>query len=212
MKVNVYVDGFNLYYGLKGYKRTGGQYKWLDVGALCRLALPNDTINRIRYFTATITVQDDPQAPQRQQAYLRALRTMQDLTVDFGHFISRPKWAVEWNSPPGQPKKVCIHYTEEKGSDVNLATRLLCDAYAGDYEKAAIITNDSDLVMPIRRIIKNELKLLVEVFNPHKNVSHALKKVATSYTLIPEAWFAASQFPATVLDRRGRPITKPPGW
>jgi len=45
---NVYIDGFNLYYGcLKGTLD-----KWLDPAALARRLLPADTIKRIRYFTA----------------------------------------------------------------------------------------------------------------------------------------------------------------
>jgi hypothetical protein len=71
MKANVYIDGFNLYYG----SVKGTPYRWLDLAALCSLLLPRDTINRIRYFTALIQPRpDDAQAPQRQQTYLRALR------------------------------------------------------------------------------------------------------------------------------------------
>ncbi len=47
MKTNVYVDGFNLYYG--SLKDT--PYRWLDIAALCANILPNNIINRIRYFT-----------------------------------------------------------------------------------------------------------------------------------------------------------------
>ena len=47
-KVNVYIDGFNLYYGAV----KGSPYKWLDLGALCHHMLPNDTVQSIEYFTA----------------------------------------------------------------------------------------------------------------------------------------------------------------
>lgn len=66
MRVNVYVDGFNLYYG--AVRET--PYKWLDLGELCRLLLPQNQINRIRYFTALVESRPyDPQQPQRQQTY-----------------------------------------------------------------------------------------------------------------------------------------------
>jgi hypothetical protein len=42
-KVNVYVDGFNLYYGAV----KGSPFKWLDLGALCHRMLPNDTVQAI---------------------------------------------------------------------------------------------------------------------------------------------------------------------
>jgi hypothetical protein len=38
--VNVYIDGFNLYYG--ALKRT--PYKWLDLALLARTLLPTDTV------------------------------------------------------------------------------------------------------------------------------------------------------------------------
>jgi hypothetical protein len=51
MATNVYVDAFNLYYG----SLRGTPYRWLDLGALCARLLPKDRINRIRYFTATVS-------------------------------------------------------------------------------------------------------------------------------------------------------------
>ena len=70
----VYIDGFNLYYGAL----KGSPYKWLDLEALCRRLLPKDEISQIRYFTARISARpDDPQQPQRQQTYLRALDSLQ---------------------------------------------------------------------------------------------------------------------------------------
>lgn len=50
MKTNVYVDGFNLYYGAV----RGTPYKWLDLRKLCALLLPKSEIHRIRYFAALV--------------------------------------------------------------------------------------------------------------------------------------------------------------
>ena len=69
----VYVDGFNLYYGAV----RGTPYKWLDIAAVCERLFPRDEIVRIRYFTARIKGREgDAGAPQRQETYLRALRTI----------------------------------------------------------------------------------------------------------------------------------------
>jgi hypothetical protein len=66
------VDGFNLFYGAP----RGSPYRWLDLGALCHLLLPNDEINRIRYFTARVTSRPHhPGKSQHQDGYLRALAT-----------------------------------------------------------------------------------------------------------------------------------------
>ena len=71
MLTNVYVDGFNLYYGCL----KGSPHKWLDLERLCcQLLASHNQIKRIRYFTARINSRpDDPQGPARQDAYLRAL-------------------------------------------------------------------------------------------------------------------------------------------
>lgn len=83
MKANVYVDGFNLYYGC--LKRTA--HKWLNLDAFCRRLLPHDMINRIRYFTARVKGNSsNPNAPQRQDIYLRTLRTIPHLSIHFGSF------------------------------------------------------------------------------------------------------------------------------
>ena len=73
LKTNVYVDGFNLYYGCI----KGTPYRWLDILKLCQTEFANNTIHCIRYFTALVQSRpNDPQQPLRQQTYLRALRTL----------------------------------------------------------------------------------------------------------------------------------------
>ena len=84
MKTNVYVDGFNLYYGAV----KGTPYKWLDIDSLVRTIVKGVSINRIRYFTARVQARphDVPQ-PDRQAAYIRALETIPHLTVHYGQFL-----------------------------------------------------------------------------------------------------------------------------
>ena len=67
----VYVDGFNLYYG--SLKKS--PYKWLDLQTLFEKLLGNyNTIIEIKYFTARVSAREgDPGAPNRQNAYLKAL-------------------------------------------------------------------------------------------------------------------------------------------
>jgi hypothetical protein len=84
-KVRVYIDGFNLYYG--ALKRT--LYKWLDLSTLCQIMLPNDTVETIHYYTARVSARPhNPSAPIDQQVYLRALRTIPNLTITLGRFLT----------------------------------------------------------------------------------------------------------------------------
>jgi hypothetical protein len=97
---NVYVDAFNLYYGAL----RGTRYKWLDLDALCRRLLPSDQIHRIRYFTAHVAARPgDPQQPQRQLTYLRALETIPHLSVHLGHYLTHRTRMPLAHPGPGQP-------------------------------------------------------------------------------------------------------------
>jgi uncharacterized LabA/DUF88 family protein len=161
--VNVYVDGFNLFYGAL----RGSPHRWLDLGALCSALLPNDEIHRIRYFTARVTSRPgDPGKSQRQDVYLRALRTVPGLTIHFGHYLTSTVRMPLATPPPTGPRTVEVIKTEEKGSDVNLATYLLLDACRGDCDVAVVVTNDSDLKEPIT-IVREDLGMTVGVVNPH---------------------------------------------
>lgn len=208
MLTNVYVDGFNLYYGCL----KGSPYKWLDLEALCGVLLPQNHIHRIRYFTARAQVRDDPGVPVRQGAYMRALDTLPMLSIHLGHFLTN-----NVRMPLAKPTKwantVEVVKTEEKGSDVNLATHLLLDAFRRDAQCYVVISNDSDLLEPIR-VVRHELHASVGLVNPHlpRKISKALVGCKPSFVKqIRAAGLAASQFPPSLKDANGT-ITKPPGW
>lgn len=108
-------------------------------------------------------------------------------------------------------KLVAVEKTEEKGTDVNIATYLLTDGFKRDYEIAIVISNDADLVEPIK-LVKSELNLRVGIRHPYSN-NHVseLSQVAEFYRPISEGILKASQFPPTLSDSAGT-ITKPAEW
>lgn len=150
MRTNVYIDGFNLYYGAV----KGTPYRWLDIARFCAVLLPRDTIQRIRYYTALVKPRPhDPDQAVRQATYLRALRTIPKLTIHEGHFLTH---VVAMPSAVNPAMLVQVIKTEEKGSDVNLAAHLLRDGFTNDFDVAIVVSNDSDLLEPIR-IVQAEL-------------------------------------------------------
>jgi uncharacterized LabA/DUF88 family protein len=204
-KTNVYIDGFNLYYGAV----KGSPYKWLDLAALSQRMLPNDTIQTTEYFTAIVSARPgDPDLPARQQIYLRALRTIPILTIVYGHFLTHSCRMVLTGTNPA--KKVWVDKTEEKGSDVNIAAHLLRDAYGKKFDVAVIVTNDSDLLEPVK-IVRQELKLPVGILNPHQHHSSTLKSQATFMKRIRQSDVAVCQFPTEMSDAKG-PFHKPAVW
>ena len=143
MRTFVYVDGFNLYYGAL----KGTPWKWLDLPALFAHVLqPHHDILRVKYFTARVSgTPADQSKPQRQDAYLRALRHYRpEVEVYFGHFLSHPVTAP-LARPVGKVRTATVIRTEEKGSDVNLAVHLLNDGWLDAYDCAVVVSNDSDI-------------------------------------------------------------------
>lgn len=228
-RTNVYVDGFNFYYGAA--KNT--PFKWVDLSALCAAVLPGITIGRIRYFTALVTARPgNPNTRQRQETYIRALETLPNLSVHYGHYQASTVLARLSNPLPGGPRYADVLKMEEKGSDVNIATYMLVDAFGADCDQLIVITNDSDLVEPVR-IINKEMKIPVGVFNPHTSDTAKRKSMRTGHPMKaspsitlrkvsrftrdirsegPTCHMAISQFPNALTDAQGRTITKPAGW
>ena len=209
MLTNLYIDGFNLYN--RAVKHT--PFKWLNLRRLAEALLPNDDIQRICYFTAIVRSRPaDPQQKARQQAYLRALATLPGMEIHYGEFRERIKNRPLARPHPGGPAYVRIRDTEEKGSDVNLATRLLVGGFTGDYEQAVVVSNDSDLASPIR-YVSHDLGLRVVVVNPDSRTSthNDLVKSATYVRRLWKSHLRASQLPPTLTDTHGV-ITKPGAW
>lgn len=207
MKTMVYVDGFNLYYG--AVKDT--PYKWLDLMALCRVMIPTNTVIGIKYFTARVQArQSDPSQPMRQLIYLRALQTLPNLQIIFGHYLSHVVNMPLVRPLPNGRRFIEVVKTEEKGSDVNLATHLLVDAFDNAFECAVVITGDSDLKAPIQ-FVQTKFHKPVGVINPQKTACRTLQTTARFYKHIREPALQVSQFPTVLTDGQGT-FHKPPAW
>jgi len=204
---NVYIDGFNLYYGAV----RGTPFRWLNLDKFCQFLLPRYTINEIKYYTALVKADSgNTDKRARQRTYIRALKTLPRVTVVYGQFRIR-RITGRTIAPPHTPQ--CIEKPEEKGSDVNLASHLLFDAFRNQYDTAVIISNDSDLVEPIR-IAKQELGKRIVIVNPHPppaRPSAQLHGLADESIIISNRLLGACQFPTIITDVRGS-FNKPVTW
>jgi hypothetical protein len=108
------------------------------------------------------------------------------------------------------PTKVEVIEREEKGSGVNLASYLLVDGFAGEYDGAIVVSIDSDLAEPIR-LARSRLGVKVGLLNPRRHTAFDLLGIADYYQRVRRGPFSASQFPPTLSDANGT-ITKPAGW
>ena len=208
MRTFVYVDGFNLYYGVL----KGSPYKWLDLLVLFqRMLQPRHRILAIKFFTARVSVTpDDPSKPQRQDTYLRALQLYRpEVEVYFGHFLSH-KVRLPLAAPTTRQRTVEVIRTEEKASDVNLAVHLLNDCWLNAYDCALVVTNDSDIAEAMR-LVKQQHRKLIGLATPgNRHPSRQLTAHADfSLRIRNKTVLQQSQLPDPI---PGTTIHKPATW
>jgi len=214
MKTFLYIDGFNLYYSAV----KGTPLRWLNPIALAKAAFPKNQIAQTRYFSAKVTdYPGNPGQHSRQLLYWRALKTIPDLDIILGEFRTRVVRMSVVNPPPST---IEVFKTDEKGSDVNLASHLLADGFQNRYDAALVITGDSDLVAPIQ-MARNLLKKPVGVLNPQRlsgpgcrppRKSGGLQHAASFYQNgVTWSQLDKAQFPGTLTDSKST-FTKPPSW
>jgi hypothetical protein len=170
----------------------------------------------IRYFTPRVTRLPgfDPTSGQRQDVYLRALRTCPKVSIHLGEYGGGPA-RLPIHPPPahGNPMATVLKSTE-KGSDVNLASYLLLDGFQRRYEQAIVLSNDADLVTPVG-MVRTELGRPVGIVLPCTNAGRSpvtsLRKVATFTRNVHEGAIKASQFLNHLTDATGT-FSKPPTW
>jgi len=234
---NVYIDGFNFYFGAV----KGTVFKWVDFEALSRLLVPNDEIGRIKYFTAKVSERyPGDKAPHHQSLLLRAIRSNPKIDVVLGHFRSASKWrplddhnrsisdllrpelqphadaddmwtdSIQRRTVPFSAARV-VH-REEKGSDVNLAVQLLWDCFRDDEcDKALVITNDSDLEDAIRKAVESGCS--VGLVNPQPQATNRrLKDVASFEIPFRAKSVEKCQMPKTVFTEKGAQVHRPRAW
>ena len=104
-----------------------------------------------------------------------------------------------------------VRRSEEKGTDVNIATHLVHDGHLGRFDAAILVSNDSDLAEAVRIVCK-EIGRPVHIFRPQTSRPNAkLQSVATTFNNIDVRHLAGSQLPSTLKDSKGT-FSKPPSW
>ena len=203
-RVSVYVDGFNLYYGLKskGWRR----YYWLNLYRLAEnLLKPGQRLTLVRYFTARVFIRpDDPEQHERQKVYLEALETLPGLHIHYGYFL--PKRGT-------CPRCGLIRETyEEKMTDVNIAVELLGDAQDDAFDTAIVISGDSDLSGTVETVRRRYSEKRVIVAFPPNRISLRLRQTATASFVIGRDALRDSLLPEQVAKADGFILVKPPQW
>lgn len=201
LRVITYIDGFNLYFGLKAKKWR--RYMWLD---LCEFAegllLKDQTLEHVKYFTSRVRGNVGKQ--ERQSAYLDALTTLKNLTIYWGRY-----------QPDEKRCDKCGHYAyhpQEKKTDVNIATQLLCDAFHDLFDTALIVSGDADLVPPVQAVKELFPKKRVVIAFPPERHSVELADTAHAYFTIYEGKFRRCLLPEHIDLPKGLHVDCPTKW
>jgi hypothetical protein len=255
MRIGVYVDAFNLYYGGRsqcGKSQPG--WRWLDVrqfvdgtrktylakakaeGWAGHAIWDAGSISRVVYCTAPISPLPSQSAHNDQDAYIRGLLASGSVDhVEKGYYQQKVKvapmavkngklpptivtsgWPIQVQDSnrgtvPNAAFLVSYLHTEEKGSDVNVGTHLLMDMYSGSIDAAIVVSNDSDLRLPVEVARKT---IPVGIINPAKGyVAGALRHGEDISTTQHWHWtVSASHYTGNQLQTAIGTITRPQGW
>ena len=205
MRVIVYVDGLNLFYGVL----KGTQFKWLDLAKYFVALRQKDEVVEVRYFTARF----EGTRGANQSAYLQALSSTPLVRVDFGRFQSE-KYECTVPIPHCTASFRDFFTTKEKQTDVGLAVAMVEDAARDRMDAAVVISGDSDLVPGVRAVQRfDKTTILYVPFKEPKlgNYASELRTASGDDRLFPVALLRVCQFPDEVISARG-PVRKPAGW
>ena len=196
-----YIDGFNLYFGLK--EKSWKKYYWLDLQKLClNLTKHEQVLVSTKYFTSNVV--QPHKKMKRQNTFLEALATLKDFHIFYGKYQVNTWQCLACDAN--------IDVAKEKMTDVNIAVELLTDAFQDKFDVALIVSADSDLKAPI--VKTKELfpdKKIVVAFPPSR-YSSELEKVADATFHIGRKKIADSLLPEQVTKKDGFMITRPEEW
>lgn len=207
-KIFFFVDGFNLYHaldhleGAKDHNRYH-KYKWLSLSRLARCYVPDrrDSISGIEYFTTLASW--DPAKVARHKVYIRAQES-EGVSVVYGEFKRKDRWCK-------QCRRSFSTY-EEKQTDVNIAVRLFQHAFQEKYDKAIIISGDTDLLPAVRAVKSIYPGKGIGVVIPIGRSSEDFKKQTDFHFKMRESHLASSRYPDILKLADGTTLPCPPTW
>ena len=199
-RVSVYIDGFNLYFGMVEAGHTS--LKWLDVMELSKSCLKaGQQLVDVKYFTSTIT--NNSPKEKRQRTYLDAI-------LSKGAKIFRGKYESEIIECNSCGNSWTRH--NEKMTDVNIATSLIMDAMNDDYDIAILISGDSDLVPAIKLVNEKFAPKIVTVAFPPMRSNLTVSNAAVGSYPLGRKKLKDCQLPETVISISGYKLKIPDEW
>ncbi len=201
-RVIFYIDGLNLYNGLK--RANLRKYYWLDLRELAiKLCLPNQELIRVKYFTSMVSTKFDEDKFHRQSSYIKAIKTLPDMEV----FLGRHQKGMTICNRCG---KIFKNFSE-KMTDMNIAVEMFKDAHQKNCDTQILVSGDSDLV-PVCRTVLELFNMKLVIFFPPYRKTDRLREYCHFSARIFTHYIKKSQLPEEIIDSSGNEITKPEYW
>lgn len=199
-KTACYIDGFNLYHSIDALKND--RLKWLNLWKLADTFIRKDEVlDRVVYFTALMKWEREKLA--RHKAYLAALKSVGVESI-VSEFQKSNRHCRDHNRYCG--------FQEEKKTDVELSTRILCDCFGGEIDRVILVTADSDQVPTVAAVRGVFPSIAVSIACPPARLGHAreLCSVAHDFREIKPGRIEQCLFPRNVVNSAGRVVARSP--
>lgn len=208
-KVYFFIDGFNLYHALDWCEaaknpRIYRRFKWISFIKLANCYIvdrKNDSIAGIEFFTTL--PHWHPDKVLRHKLFIK-VQENEGVQVVYGVFKRKD-----------QQCKLC-HKTfptwAEKQTDVNIAVRLFQLAVEGQFDKAIIVSGDTDLIPVVKTIQKLFPSKPIGVVIPIGRSSEEFKNQADFHYRMKLKHLASSELPDAVVLKDGSTANRPANW
>lgn len=223
VRTNIYVDGYNLFYGCLKHSR----HKWLDLRQLLfnrivREQTPAATLNRIKYYTSDTkskVATRGEQSRHAQERYHRALEAYTDeLDIIKGFYSLTRANLLAYEEPPDKTNRRQVWRLEEKQTDVNIALDSYRDAARGHVDQVVFVSNDSDLEPALKAIQHDfgdrvKIGVILPRSDPKRPLSRSLMKQSHwTRRYIRNEELGESHLPRVIVRNRSKDIVKPDYW
>ncbi len=204
-QVIVYVDGYNIYYGLRNGGARWKRLYWLDIVKFFeRMMLADQELVEVNYYSARPL--DDQQAADNQDVLFSANLLNPKFKLHLGRY-KKKKFKCQ---NCGFKNKTY----EEKESDVRVATGMLVDMYNKRCDITIVVSADSDMIPSVEIIKQAAPEHPVHVFVPPTQKSFALASKCDHVVWLGHyrARFVQSMLPENVTLKNGYIVHRPENW
>ena len=200
-RVIFFIDGFNLYHAIN-FNQNFHKYKWLNLSKLASLYITKqENVEAVYYFTALATWSQSKM--KKHKTFIRALE-LNNVNIIYGEFKRRDKFCNKC--------KRTYQTFEEKQTDVNIAIQLFKLSIEDKYDKAIIISGDSDLIPSISAVRNTFPHKKIGVIIPIGRGAEALKQACDFHMKMKEKHLISSLFEKEINLGNNEKLICPPEW